>query len=82
MAEFFGIVGGVLNTIRLFPQVVRSLKTKKTQDLSGYFVAILFLQSVFLIAYGFTKPDNIILYTNIAPLFCAVILAKLKIKYS
>ncbi|MDX9913820.1 MAG: SemiSWEET family transporter [Candidatus Moranbacteria bacterium] len=81
MAELFGIVGGVLNTIRLFPQVIKSLKTKKTQGLSGYFVAILFLQSVFLIAYGATKPDNIILYTNIAPLFCTVILAKLKIQY-
>lgn len=82
MAEFFGIVGGVLNTIRLFPQVIKSWKTKKTQDLSGYFVAILFLQSVFLIAYGFTKPDEIILYTNIAPLLCSIILARLKISYS
>jgi uncharacterized protein with PQ loop repeat len=81
MAEFFGIVGGVLNTIRLFPQVIKSWQTKKTQDLSGYFVAILFLQSVFLIAYGFAKPDKIIMYTNIAPLICAVILARLKIYY-
>lgn len=81
MAEFFGIVGGILNTIRLLPQVHKSWETKKTSDLSGYFVAILFFQSVCLIAYGFARPDNIILYTNIVPLFCAVILARLKMKY-
>lgn len=81
MAEFFGIVGGILNTIRLLPQVHKSWETKKTSDLSGYFVAILFFQSVCLIAYGFTRPDKIILYTNIVPLFCAVILARLKMKY-
>jgi MtN3 and saliva related transmembrane protein len=82
MAEFFGIVGGVLNTVRLFPQVIKSWKTKKTQDLSGYFILILFLQSVFLIAYGLTKPDEIIMYTNIVPLICALILARLKALYS
>lgn len=78
MAEFFGIAGGVLNTIRLLPQVHKSWTTRKTEDLSGYFVAILFFQSVCLIAYGFTRPDKIILYTNIVPLICSIILAKLK----
>lgn len=81
MAEFFGVLGGILNTIRLLPQVHKSWSTKKTHDLSGYFVGILFFQSVCLILYGFTKPDNIILYTNIVPLVCAVVLAVLKHKY-
>jgi MtN3 and saliva related transmembrane protein len=81
MITFFGIVGGILNTIRLLPQVYKSWKTKKTTDLSGYFIAILFLQSVFIILYGVYKPDNIILWTNVSPLLCSVILSKLKIQY-
>lgn len=81
MVTFFGVVAGVLNTIRLLPQVHKSWTTKQTRDLSGYFVAILFFQSVFIILYGFFKPDYIILWTNVSPLACSVILAKLKLKY-
>ncbi|MFA5925656.1 MAG: SemiSWEET family transporter [Parcubacteria group bacterium] len=81
MVTFFGITAGVLNTIRLFPQVWKSWKTKKTRDLSGYFVAILFFQSVFIILYGIYKPDHIILWTNVSPLVCSVFLARFKIKY-
>ena len=81
MIAFFGIAGGILNTIRLFPQVYKSWTTKKTADLSGYFVAILFLQSVFIILYGLYKPDPIIFWTNISPLACSLILARLKVKY-
>jgi MtN3 and saliva related transmembrane protein len=81
MITFLGIASGILNTIRLLPQVYKSWKTKKTGDLSGYFVAILFLQSVLIILYGFYKPDYIILWTNVSPLFCSLILARLKIRY-
>jgi MtN3 and saliva related transmembrane protein len=82
MAEIFGVIGGFLNTIRLLPQVYKSVRTKKTADLSGYFILILFLQSIFLILYGLTKPDILIVYMNIVPLLCATILIFLKIKYS
>jgi|GEM_PF-1462799 len=81
MVTFLGIVAGVLNTIRLLPQVYKSWTTKMTRDLSGYFVTILFLQSVFIILYGYFKPDYIILWTNVSPLICSVILARLKMKY-
>jgi len=81
MVTFLGIAAGVLNTIRLFPQVWKSWKTKKTRDLSGYFVAILFFQSILIILYGIYKPDHIILWTNVSPLICSVILARFKVKY-
>ncbi len=81
MVTFLGLVAGILNTIRLLPQVYKSWITKKTRDLSGYFVAILFLQSVFIILYGIYKPDHIILWTNVSPLICSVILARFKMIY-
>lgn len=81
MIEFLGITAGVLNTIRLVPQVYKSWKTKETADLSGYFLLILFLQSVCLISYGWLKPDYYIVYMNVSPLLCSLILAKLKVKY-
>jgi uncharacterized protein with PQ loop repeat len=81
MITFFGVASGILNTIRLLPQVYKNWTTKKTRDLSGYFVAILFFQSVLIILYGIYKPDHIILWTNVSPLICSVVLAKLKMKY-
>jgi len=81
MIEFLGITAGVLNTIRLVPQVYKSWTTKETEDLSGYFLLILFLQSVCLISYGWLKPDYYIVYMNVSPLLCSLILAKLKMKY-
>jgi len=81
MIEFFGIAAGVLNTIRLVPQVYKSWTTKQTEDLSGYFVLILFLQSICLILYGYLRQDYYIVGMNISPLLCSVILAKLKVRY-
>jgi|WetSurMetagenome_2_1015567.scaffolds.fasta_scaffold255678_2 uncharacterized protein with PQ loop repeat len=81
MITLFGVVAGILNTVRLFPQVYKNWTTKKTRDLSGYFVTILFFQSVLIILYGAYKPDPIIFWTNVSPLICSVILATLKIKY-
>lgn len=81
MIEFFGIAAGVLNTIRLVPQVYKSWTTKQTEDLSGYFVLILFLQSICLILYGYLRQDYYIVGMNISPLLCSMILAKLKVRY-
>ena len=76
-----GIVAGILTSIRLVPQVYRSLTIRETRDLSMWFLVILFLQSVFLILYGITRPDNLIVYMNVLPLICSVILVYLKAKY-
>ncbi len=81
LETIFGVIAGVLTSIRLLPQVYRSLKIKETRDLSLSFLIILFFQAVFLILYGITKPDDIILYMNIAPLVCSMILIHLKLKY-
>jgi hypothetical protein len=70
MVTFLGIAAGL-----------EELENKANRDLSGYFVAILFLQSVLIILYGMYKPDHIILWTNISPLICSVVLARFKLKY-
>lgn len=76
-----GIIAGVLTTVRLLPQTYRSFNIKETKDLSSWFLFILFFQALFLILYGFMKPDYLIIYMNIVPLICSVVLIKLKLKY-
>lgn len=80
MAEFFGVIGGILTTIRLIPQTAKSLKTRKTEDLSSAFVVILFFQALFMIFYGIFKPDYLIIYMNLIPLVCSIVLWVLKVK--
>jgi uncharacterized protein with PQ loop repeat len=80
-AVFFGTIAGILTSIRLIPQLYRSLKIRETRDISLWFLRILVLQALFLILYGMTKPDMLIVYMNILPLICAVILLTLKLKY-
>ena len=81
LETIFGITAGILTSIRLIPQVYRSFKIKETRDISFWFLIILFLQALFLILYGATKPDALIVYMNIIPLICSVILIYLKLKY-
>jgi len=77
----YATIAGILTSIRLIPQVIKSLKTKSTHDLSLYFVVICLFQAIFLILYGANKPDNAILVMNILPLICSAILLALKYKY-
>ncbi len=77
----FGVVGGIFTAFRFIPQVYQSLATKKTRDLSRTFLIFVSAQSIFLILYGFAKPDYFVLYMNILPLICTLTLFYLKLKY-
>jgi uncharacterized protein with PQ loop repeat len=81
IADFFGGIAGILTSVRLLPQVYASWESKETRSLSLSFLIIIFFQALFLVFYGLTKPDNLIVYMNIAPLICSLILLGLKIKY-
>ncbi len=81
LATLFGTVAGIFTSIRFFPQVYKSITTKKTRDLSLAFLYFVSFQSLFLILYGITKPEYYVLYMNILPLICSLFLIYLKNKY-
>ncbi len=80
-ATIFGVIAGVFTSVRFFPQVYRSFTTKKTTDISLTFLYFVSAQSLFLMLYGITRPDNYVLYMNILPLASALYLVYLKLKY-
>jgi uncharacterized protein with PQ loop repeat len=82
LETIFGVAAGVLTSIRLFPQLYKTIKIKKTDDLSLWFLILLFFQALLLIGYGLTKPDMYIVFMNIVPLICSCILLELKHAYS
>lgn len=81
LATIFGAIAGILTSIRLIPQIYKSLNTRKTRDLSFAFLIIVFFQALFLILYGIFKPEKFIFYMNILPFICSIILIYLKLKY-
>jgi MtN3 and saliva related transmembrane protein len=81
IASFFGVIASIFTSIRFIPQVYRSFSTRKTTDLSLTFLYFVSAQSVFLILYGITRPDQFVLYMNILPLASALFLLVLKLKY-
>jgi MtN3 and saliva related transmembrane protein len=81
IASFFGVIASIFTSIRFIPQVYRSFSTRKTTDLSLTFLYFVSAQSVFLILYGITRPDQFVLYMNILPLASALLLLVLKLKY-
>lgn len=80
-ADIFGIIAGILTSIRLIPQLIKTIKIKETRSLSLWFLVIIFFQALFLILYGISAPDNYVLYMNILPFFCAAALLFYKSRY-
>jgi MtN3 and saliva related transmembrane protein len=80
-ATLYGTLASVFTSIRFIPQVYKSLTTRKTRDLSLIFLYFVSAQSLFLILYGITRPDNFVLYMNLLPLVCSLLLIYLKWKY-
>ncbi|MDR3592523.1 MAG: SemiSWEET transporter [Negativicutes bacterium] len=75
MAEFVGMIAGVLTTLAFFPQVVRTLRTKSTADLSASWL-IMMSAGVFLwIVYGSFLGSMPIIAANIITFGCLVLLA-------
>jgi uncharacterized protein with PQ loop repeat len=77
----FGVAAGIVTSVRLFPQVYKTVKVKKADDLSFWFLILLLVQTLLLIGYGLSKPDVYIVAMNIVPLICSCMLLELKRTY-
>jgi len=82
LETIFGSIAAVLATVRLLPQVYKTIQMKNTSGLSIWYLILLFLQSLFLILYGVVKPDPYIVMMNIIPILSATVLLDLKYKHS
>jgi MtN3 and saliva related transmembrane protein len=78
----FGVAAGIVTSVRLFPQVYKTVKMKKADDISFWFLILLVSQTLLLMGYGLTKADVYIVFMNIVPLICSCVLLNLKHVYS
>jgi len=78
---FIGVIAGTLTTISFLPQLIRTIKTKSTKDISlGMFVCFCG-GLIFWTIYGVLLQSIPIILTNTVTLLLASIILVYKIKY-
>lgn len=80
--EIIGYVGGVLLAITSIPQIYRTFQTKKTDDISIYFIFLQIITCVFFLTYGILINANPIMAANSILLFELLLLLYAKIRFS
>ncbi len=76
-----GLIAGACTTISLLPQVIKTIKTKETKDISMAMYIILITGMLLWIIYGVLINAHPVIAANAFSLLLALIVLILKIKY-
>ena len=79
--EIVGLAAGICTSISLLPQLFKLLKHKKADDISLFYLVILFIGLGLWIWYGFLREDIPIIATNGFSLVINGIVIVLGIRY-
>ena len=80
--EFFGYFAAVLTTLAFLPQLIKTLKTKKAEDVS-LITLIMFLTGVLSwIIYGYKISSRPILIANVITFILNLLILIFKITFS
>ena len=80
--EFFGYFAAILTTLAFLPQLIKTIKTKKAEDVSQL-TLIMFLTGVFSwIIYGYKISSTPILIANIITFILNLLILFFKIAFS
>ncbi|MEJ1238101.1 SemiSWEET transporter [Chryseolinea sp. T2] len=59
-----GVIAGSCTSLSLLPQLIKILKEKKANDISLFYLAVLFVGLVLWIIYGVRREDIPVIVTN------------------
>ena len=77
-----GIMASIFALSSTIPQIVKSLKTKKTEDLSVWLILSLIVGLSLWVIYGLGRNDVVIVGGNILGVSLNLVLLLLKFRYS
>ena len=80
--EFFGYIAAILTTAALLPQLIKTLKTKKAEDVSLVTLIMFICGVVSWIIYGYTISSLPILIANVITLILNLFILISKVYYS
>jgi MtN3 and saliva related transmembrane protein len=76
-----GLVAGALTSFSYIPQVVKSWKTKKTEDISLWMCILVFVGFCLWLVYGLLIKDIPLTVSNVAGLSLVSFILYLKVRY-
>ena len=79
--EYFGYLAAILTTAAFLPQLIKTLKTKKADDVSLVTLIMFICGVVFWIIYGFKISSIPILLANVVTLILNLFILISKIYY-
>tara|TARA_B100000949_G_C14171325_1_gene403421 strand:- start:139 stop:399 length:261 start_codon:yes stop_codon:yes gene_type:complete len=62
--QIIGFIAGILTTVAVLPQLIKSWKTKKVMDISPFMFVLLLGGVGMWVVYGIIKNDYPIILTN------------------
>ena len=76
-----GLAAGVCTALSLLPQLIKMVRDKKANDISLFYLLILFTGLSLWIWYGFKRSDLPVILTNIVALILNTVIILLGIRY-
>lgn len=80
--DFLGAVAGVITTLTILPQVIKTVKEKSVKDISLMMFVIAAVNEAMWIVYGTLKNDWVIILTNAVILCLSLTMIYLKFAYA
>jgi MtN3 and saliva related transmembrane protein len=81
VVSVFGLMGAITAAGLFYPQVWKSYRTRRTNDVSWLGVVFWMLDGIIWIIYGLLRSDPFIYVTNIALFIGAFLMMVLKKRY-
>jgi MtN3 and saliva related transmembrane protein len=79
--QIIGLTAGILTASSLLPQLIKTLKEKKAEDVSIGMLLVLQAGVILWIVYGFKRDDLPIIVTNCFSLALNIAMTIVRIKY-
>ena len=80
MLSLLGVLAGTLTAFSFIPQVVKTIKTKETRDISSPMYTILIIGFLLWIVYGVMRKDFPVIIANSISFLLATTILIFKIK--
>jgi MtN3 and saliva related transmembrane protein len=79
--QVVGIAAGIFTSLSLLPQIIKSVREKKAQDISLFYLLVLLTGLSLWTYYGFLRKDVPLIATNILSLMLNATMIVLGVRY-
>lgn len=80
--DLIAFVAGFLGLFTFIPQIVKSLREKRTRDLSLAMIVIALISQLMWFCFGYLRSDMIVAKSNLFMIAISLLLISIKVKYN